>query len=47
MARLWLALALNVVGFALIAYDLLGPHSGWTVIGLIVLIAGVLILRKR
>jgi membrane-bound ClpP family serine protease len=41
-----LSFGLSVAGAALVVYDLLGPHKGWTVLGMVLLIAGTLLLRK-
>lgn len=43
---LWLSFALSLAGAALVVYDLLGPHKGWTVLGMVLLIVGTLLLRK-
>jgi membrane-bound ClpP family serine protease len=43
---IWLAFALSLVGAALVVFDLLGPQQGWTVLGMLLLMAGTLILRK-
>jgi membrane-bound ClpP family serine protease len=43
---LWLSFALSLAGAALVAYDLLGPHKGWTVLGMILMIVGTLLLKK-
>ena len=43
---LWFSFVLSLAGAALIAYDLLGPHKGWTVLGMILMIVGTLLLRK-
>jgi len=37
---------MSLVGAALVVYDLLGPHSGWTVIGMLMIFAGAMILRR-
>lgn len=46
MKRFWLVLGLNIVGGALIIYDLLGPHSGLTVVGMLMVIFGAFLLRE-
>jgi hypothetical protein len=43
---LWLSFALSLLGAALVVYDLLGPQKGWTILGMVLLIAGTLVLRK-
>jgi hypothetical protein len=41
------AFALSVVGAGLIVYDLIGPHQGWLVLGMILMFVGTVVLRKR
>ncbi len=43
---LWFSFALSLAGAGLVVYDLLGPHKGWTILGMLLLIAGTLLLKK-
>jgi membrane-bound ClpP family serine protease len=43
---LWFSFALALAGAALVVYDLLGPQKGWTVLGMVLMMAGTLLLRK-
>jgi hypothetical protein len=40
------AFGLSLVGAGLIVYDLLGPHDGWLILGLVVLFASTVVLKK-
>lgn len=44
--RLIAAFLLSLAGAGLIAYDLLGPHQGWLILGMILMIVGTIVLKK-
>jgi membrane-bound ClpP family serine protease len=44
--KLSVAFALSLVGAGLIVYDLLGPHDGWLILGMVLLMVGTVVLRK-
>jgi membrane-bound ClpP family serine protease len=44
--KLSVAFALSLVGAGLIVYDLLGPHDGWLILGMVLLVVGTVVLKK-
>ena len=44
--KLSVAFAVSLVGAVLIVYDLLGPHDGWLILGLVLLMVGTVVLKK-
>jgi hypothetical protein len=41
-----MAFGLSLIGAGLIAYDLLGPHQGWLIVGMVLMMVGTLVLKK-
>ena len=44
--KLIAAFVLSLIGAGLVVYDLLGPHQGWLILGMVFVIVGTIVLRK-
>jgi membrane-bound ClpP family serine protease len=44
--KLSVAFGISLVGAGLIVYDLLGPHDGWLILGMVLMMVGTLVLKK-
>jgi hypothetical protein len=44
--KLSVAFVVSLVGAGLIVYDLLGPHDGWLILGMVLIMVGTWVLKK-
>jgi membrane-bound ClpP family serine protease len=46
-AKLSIAFAFSLAGAGLVIYDLVGPHDGWLILGMVLMLIGTVVLKKR
>ena len=44
--KLSVAFVVSLAGAGLIVYDLLGPHDGWLILGMVLMMVGTWVLKK-
>ncbi len=46
-AKLSVAFVLSLAGAGLVIYDLVGPHDGWLILGMVLMLIGTVVLKRR
>ena len=44
--KLSVAFVLSLTGAGLVIYDLGGPHDGWLILGMVLMLIGTVVLKK-